>query len=303
MTEYSDQRYLHAKRTVDDRALNRGVLDALHASLAELGERPLRILEIGAGVGTMLSRLGDWGVLRRTDYVLLDRDATSLASARAHLEGWADVATVSGDVLGVKKAELEARAWFVAEEAFAFMAAPAERQRFDVVVANAVLDLMELEPVLRAIWGVLKPGGRFWFSINFDADTIFEPESRLDEHVMRLYHKSMDDRVRDGRPAGHSKTGRRLLTAIGASGADLCAAGSSDWVVFPRAGGYVGDEAYFLRHIVHTIETALSGHPELDSAAFAAWVAERFGQIERGELCYIAHQLDVFGLAPPGGSG
>ena len=31
MIEYSDQRYLHAKRTVDDRALNRGVLDALQA--------------------------------------------------------------------------------------------------------------------------------------------------------------------------------------------------------------------------------------------------------------------------------
>src|SRR5688572_7870784 len=270
MTEYSDQRYLHAKRTVDDRALNRGVLDALHASLAELGERPLRILEIGAGVGTMLSRLGDWGVLRRTDYVLLDRDAASLASARTHIEAWADTVTTPGDVLVVNKGELEARASFLAEEAFAFMTAPAERHRFDVVVANAVLDLMELEPVLRAIWGVLRPGGRFWFSINFDADTIFEPESPLDEPVMRLYHRSMDERVKDGRPAGHSKTGRRLLTAIGATGAQLCAAGSSDWVVFPRAGRYADDEAYFLRHIVHTIEEALTGHPELGSAEFAA---------------------------------
>ncbi|HEY6723588.1 MAG TPA: class I SAM-dependent methyltransferase [Polyangiaceae bacterium] len=303
MTEYSDQRYLHAKRTVDDRALNRGVLDVLHASLSELGERPVRILEIGAGVGTMLSRLGDWGVLRRTDYVLLDRDATSLASARAHLEGWADSVTTAGEVLTVKKAALEARASFVAEEAFAFMAAASASARFDLVVANAVLDLMELEPVLRAIWGVLKPAGRFWFSINFDGDTIFEPESPLDEAVMRLYHRSMDERMRDGRPAGHSKTGRRLLTAIGATGADLCAAGSSDWVVFPRARGYAGDEAYFLRHIVHTIDEALSGHRELDAAQFATWVAERFGQIERGELCYIAHQLDVFGIAPKGVPG
>lgn len=300
MNEYSDQRYLHAKRTVDDRALNRGVLDALRASLAELGEGPLRVLEIGAGVGTMLSRLGDWGVLRGTDYTLLDRDAASLASARTHLGVWAGTVTNAGDELVVQKTGLDARARFVAQEAFEFMAAPAERHRYDVVVANAVLDLMELDAVLRAIWAVLKPGGRFWFSINFDAATIFEPESPLDEVVMQLYHRSMDERMRDGRPAGHSKTGRRLLTAIGATGGELLAAGSSDWVVFPRQARYVGDEAYFLRHIVHTIEEALTGHPELDEAEFASWVAERFAQIDRGELCYIAHQLDVFGIAPKG---
>lgn len=301
MIEYSDQRYLHAKRTVDDRALNRGVLDALQASLGELEGRPLRVLELGAGVGTMLSRLGDWGILDRTDYLLLDRDATSLRSAREHLENWATSKSQAGDVLTLTKGSLEARARFVAEEAFSFMAAPDQHRCFDLVVANAVLDLMDLEPVLKAVWRVLAPGGRFWFSINFDADTIFEPELPLDERVMRLYHKSMDDRVRDGRPAGHSKTGRRLLTAIGATGAELRAAGSSDWVVFPRARRYLGDEAYFLRHIVHTIDVALTGHAELGAAEFSAWVGERFAQIERGELCYVAHQLDVFGVVPTDG--
>jgi len=301
MTEYSDQRYLYAKRTVDDRALNRGVLDALQASLGELEGRPLRVLEIGAGVGTMLSRFGDWGILDRTDYVLLDRDAASLQSAREHLEAWATSKSQSGGVLTLTKASLEARARFIVEEAFSFMAAPDQQRCFDLVVANAVLDLMDLGPVLRAIWRVLAPGGRFWFSINFDADTIFEPELPLDERVMRLYHKSMDERVRDGRPAGHSKTGRRLLTAIGSTGAELRAAGGSDWVVFPRAGRYLGDEAYFLRHIVHTIDVALTGHSELDAAEFSAWLGERFAQIDRGELCYVAHQLDVFGVVPSDG--
>ena len=37
---------------------------------------------------------------------------------------------------------------------------------FDVVLANAVLDLMDLTETLEAIWRVLKPGGLFWFSIN-----------------------------------------------------------------------------------------------------------------------------------------
>ena len=301
MTEYSDQRYLHAKQTVDDRALNWGVLDAFQASMRSLS-RPVRVLELGAGVGTMLSRLADWGVLDRTDYVLLDRDEASLRSAREHLEAWAYVCTPTAAAVTLEKGSFEARAQFVAEEAFAFMAAPENQGKFDAVVANAVLDLMDLEPALKGLWGLLAPGGRFWFSINFDADTIFVPELPLDEQVMRLYHRSMDERVRDGRPAGHSKTGRRLLTAIGATGAELLVAGSSDWIVFPQAGRYVSDEAYFLRHIVHTINVALHGHPELDAREFAHWVEQRFAQVARAELCYVAHQLDVFGIVPPAGT-
>jgi hypothetical protein len=48
--------YLLAKRTVDDRALHRGVFDRLRS---ELPPRP-RILEIGAGAGTMVARALDW---------------------------------------------------------------------------------------------------------------------------------------------------------------------------------------------------------------------------------------------------
>jgi hypothetical protein len=35
----------------------------------------------------------------------------------------------------------------------------------------------------------------------------------------------------------------------------------------------------------------------LDPVRFEAWIAERHAQIERGELVYIAHQLDFFGVA------
>jgi hypothetical protein len=36
----------------------------------------------------------------------------------------------------------------------------------------------------------------------------------------------------------------------------------------------------------------LTGHVELNAAAFAEWVQKRRAQIERGELVYIAHQMD-----------
>lgn len=52
-------RYLQAKRSVDDRAINP---DVLHTFIRSLRDRPaskneLRVLEVGAGIGAMLERL------------------------------------------------------------------------------------------------------------------------------------------------------------------------------------------------------------------------------------------------------
>ena len=52
--EYSFPHYLLAKQSVDDRALNRTVLESMKSALPA---GPLRIIEVGAGVGTMLMRL------------------------------------------------------------------------------------------------------------------------------------------------------------------------------------------------------------------------------------------------------
>lgn len=255
----------------------------------------------------MVSRLADWGILRAASYTLVDRDRDSLLEARRHLLAW------GGERLGTAMATdhplapldfggggpaLSVR--FEHADALDYLRSPRNRARFDLVVANAVLDLMDVAPALENIWCGLKPGAPYWFSINFDGDTILLPEAGLDEQVMQLFHRTMDERVRDGKPCGDSRTGRHLLEQIPASGATLLAAGSSDWVVFPREGGYPNDEAYFLHHIVHTIDLALRDSPELSHEAFARWVESRHAQVERGQLIYVAHQLDTFGLSPRG---
>jgi SAM-dependent methyltransferase len=300
MIEYSDVRYLLAKRSVDDRALNQTVLASLRTQLATLeGGRRLSVLELGAGVGTMVSRLSDWNVIRDADYTLVDRDRTGLEAAREQLQSWAGAdALPSEGKLHLGGPERDLRVRLLHANLLEHVVAAENRQRYDVVLANAVLDLLELRPALERIWQACKPGALFWFTVNFDGETIFLPELALDDQVMRLYHRSMDERIRDGKPAGDSKTGRRLLTLLPETGATLDAAGSSDWVVFPGKQGYAGDEGYFLHHIAHTIARALEAHPELDRAQFASWVRTRHDQIEHGKLCYIAHQLDVLGRAP-----
>jgi hypothetical protein len=107
----------------------------------------------------------------------------------------------------------------------------------------------------------------------------------------------MDERIRHGRPAGHSQTGRRLFGHLASGGARVLAAGASDWVVYPQVGRYPTDEAYFLHHIIATIAAELTLHPELDAGAVAAWVTLRHAQITRGVLVFQAHQLDFLGRA------
>jgi SAM-dependent methyltransferase len=293
---YSTVRYLQAKQPIDDRALNRHVLAELERLVRQ---RPatLRVLELGAGVGTMVSRLADWNVLGRAEYTLVDREADSLAAARRHLESWGTVTQSSVDAIAVEKGDHRLDVEFVRADLFEYLGGASRGEKFDLVFANAVLDLTDLEPTLPRIWQALAPGAAFWFTINFDGETIFLPELANDALIAELYHGTMT-RDAGGTRAGHPETGRRLLLAIPASKARLVAAGSSDWVVFPTDGKYPGDEAYFLHHIVNTVHDTLRGRPELPERDLEQWVASRHAQADRGELVYIAHQLDVFGLGP-----
>jgi hypothetical protein len=169
-----------------------------------------------------------------------------------------------------------------------------------VLIANAVLDLVDVPAVLPGLLRLLVPGGAYWFTINYDGESIFVPGHPHDDAVMRAYHRDMDERVRYGRPAGESRTGRHLFHHLRNAGAPALAAGSSDWVVHPAPdGSYPADEAHFVGRILATIRDALRSRPDrVDAADLAGWLAVRERQLAAGELVYIAHQLDFAGRAP-----
>ena len=299
---YSFIRYLSAKKSVDDRALNRYVWKSLAQALPQSRkDEPLRVLEIGAGIGTMLERAIAWDLLEFAHYTAIDAQSQNIETALIHLDKWAvrhdfnvrrtENGLVLADQRRVVRVELEA------VDLFAFIERERGQRTWDLLVAHAFLDLIDLASALPDILGLLTDGGLYYFTINFDGVTAFEPQidPALDELILDLYHRTMDERLTEGKPSGDSRTGRHLFTQLKAAGAHVQEAGSSDWVVFPGAQGYPQDEAYFLHFIVHTIHQALENHPELDPVRFNAWVAERHAQIERQELIYIAHQLDFMG--------
>jgi len=289
-------RYLAAKTTVDDRALNYHVLAELRRLMPAGAPR---VLEVGAGLGTMVARLMDWGVVGAGEYVLLDADRRLLDRSRQWLCDWAAARGLRDELLadGLRVGDLQVR--LVHAELSSYLetvhGAPA-----DVLIANAVLDLVDVPAVLPGLLRLLIPGGVYWFTINYDGESIFEPGHVRDELIMQAYHRDMDERRRYDRPAGESRTGRHLFHNLRAAGAPALAAGSSDWVVSAGPdGNYPGQEAYFLRSILDTIQTALRGRPDrLEPAELADWLAARRRQLAAGELVYIAHQLDFAGRWP-----
>jgi SAM-dependent methyltransferase len=289
-------RYLAAKTSVDDRALNRHVLAEL-CRLMPAGAP--RVLEVGAGLGTMVARLIEWGIVSCGEYILLDADRQLLDRSRAWISNWAASRDLRSKLLpdGLRVGDLRVR--MVHAELGSYLEA-AHGQPADALIANAVLDLVDVPAVLPGLLRLLVPGGVYWFTINYDGETIFAPGHPLDDQVMQAYHRDMDERVRYGRAAGESRTGRRMFDYLRDAGAPALAAGSSDWVV--HAGperNYPADEAYFLRCILNTIEDALHDRVDrLEPADLADWLAERNRQLEAGQLVYVAHQLDFVGRWP-----
>lgn len=302
--EFSFIRYLAAKKSLDDRSLNRHVFSTLSRSLSAFsGPEPLRVLEVGCGLGTMVERLLDWGPLRRlAAYTAIDLQPENITAARERLKAYATregySLTADAGIFHLQFGPGQSLSLTLeAIDLYDFLQREQGRETWDLLIAHAFLDLVDLPATLPPLLSLLRPGGYCYFTLNFDGATVFLPpiDPEFDRRIEELYHQTMDQRLINGRPSGHSRTGRRLFQQLPAAGAQILAAGSSDWVVHPGPAGYLGDEASFLHFIINTVANALQGHPQLPEDRFREWVEERRLQIERAELIYLARQLDFLG--------
>jgi len=286
--DYSFPHYLLSKQSVDDRALNRIVLESLKACLPDT---PIRVIEVGMGIGTMLVRLLRWDLIQKADFVLVDEIAENVETAREWIPRWAmesgmSVERSGEDFIRIFDQSHDFHIQFECADVFDFIqknSVPA-----DLLIAHAFLDLMPMPESMPKLLSLTKKLA--WLTINFDGMTSFAPtiDTALDEQIERLYHATMDARP----TGGDSRAGLHLFSHLQKAGAEVLAAGSSDWVVHASGGKYPEDEAYFLHFILHFFEESLTGNVNLDANEFANWLAERHAQIERGELVYIAYQLD-----------
>lgn len=308
---YTFQRYLLAKRTVDDRALNHHVWETLHRELARRASppRPLTILEIGGGIGTMVERLLEEDRLPATSYHLLDEQQENIVTASSRLRPHLSAAqphphpSAPFQLAPTYQLSLQAPTGvshnlnLYTSDLFDFLNRAGSLDNVDLILAHAFMDLVDIPSTLPLFTGTLAPGALLYFTINFDGATVLEPtiDTAFDALVEQVYHRTMDERITNGKPSGDSHTGRHLFHQMKTANIQVLDAGSSDWVIIPHRGSYPHDEAYFLHFIINTMSGALQNHPDLDPARFRDWIATRHRQIEQGELVYIAHQLDYLG--------
>lgn len=300
---YSFRRYLEAKRSVDERAFNQRVLGCLQSEL-EARSSPLRVLEVGVGIGATIKRVATWDALPgEVEYTGVDVDPDLIQATRERLLQRSTEptfeATASDGPLVNKRDDRR----FVVElddrDVFGFIADAV--QKWDLLIGQAFLDLYEVRPTLSSLTSAMDSDGLLYLPITFDGGTILEPpiDTGFDDEIERRFHAHMDGDLDAGTDRGDSRAGRHLLSVLTELGGEVLATGGSDWVVVPEEDGYPADEAYFLHHIIETIRGALGDDRALDSDRFNRWVEIRHRQIEDGELVYIAHQLDVLCSCPP----
>jgi hypothetical protein len=298
-----DSRYLAAKKTIDDQSLNHHVWETLqHALQQRSANESLNILEIGAGIGTMFERVIDRNLLTGpVTYIATDSDPGQLAAARQYLSQWAKrrghTLWWSGEYGGeLRTSRTDISLSLALASAEELSAGAYTLNPFHLVIAHAVLDLVDFPVFLPGILSRLTDCGMAYFTCNFDGETLFLPETEYDQEIIGLYHASMETRLR-----GASRTGRRLLSFLQGPNLDLLAAGSSDWIVHPRNYGYSTDETFFLHAIIDTVEKELAKKPSPPSS-LTAWATLRRRQVEAGELSLLARHLDLLARrlpAPP----
>lgn len=292
-------RYLAAKKSVDDRSLNRFVWNQLKMALStQIFEGPLKVLELGCGIGTMVERLIEWELAENVIYVGIDSRVENIQAAEERIGVWG---SRNDYQLSFKTEHIALRKdnffWKVSFREADVTTFHTNTGYYDLLIANAFMDLINIPGALNRFAHWLAPGGLFYLTINFDGVTIFEPISDLvrEAKLISLYHQSMDDRQVNGQRSGDSQTGRHMFSHLRDAGAKILSAGASDWVVYPNIDGYPADEAFFLHCILDFFEHTLKSHTDLNQGELENWLKERRGQIERAELSYIAHQLDFLG--------
>jgi SAM-dependent methyltransferase len=236
--DHTDPRYLDAKASVDDRAVDGRVRDRL---LSALPERPT-VFDAGCGTGVALGRLRGWGVDPEA-YHGVDTDAGLIAVARdRHDEP--GVSFAAGDAVAAAERVATAERAVTAGE-------PVPTP--ELAVAGSFLDLVPVGEAMDALAAVVAPGGLVYAPFTFDGTTGFTPSHPADDLVERLYHAEID-----AQPGRNTHAGRAAVDHCRRADGTLLAVGASDWVVRPTADGdYPADERYFLATILGYVADAL----------------------------------------------
>jgi len=285
--------YLAIKQAIDDRSLNQSVWQALAASLqSQVGSHGFKILEIGAGTGSMVIRLLDAGLLNHCQYVAVELEPGFARVAENRLSVWAGSHGYMMDVIGPSSWTLEKDGkvieiqWLAAD--ILEFASAFDSGSFDMLIGHAIIDLLPVPQCLPGLLNLVKPGGGYYFSLNFAGVTSFSPSNPRDLEITEAYHRDMDTRF-SGINWRASQTGQVLGSWLKKQGHLVLAEGDSHWQLSSGPSPSAADNR-FIGNILDTMAKALAGLEGLED-----WLNLRRRQADSGNLLFFAANRDYFG--------
>ena len=305
---HSMQDYLEAKRRVDLRCLNRYVLGAFRKLIEAV--RDPALLDLGTGTGLMIRKLAAMRLNGNARIIGVDLDEGSCLAAVGFIKhdlahfGYQSTtenrSQAETGLCGRIQAQREECCLHIEVKAGDVLAAGTPWRphglQFDAVTANAFVDLLPLKDIVALVRRLLKPGGLFYTTINYDGMTTLLPLSTdvdFEEELLLCYNRSMELRRAGGRATGGSRTGSRLYGVLLEQGFGILGWGSSDWSVVPKQGRYGPGEANFIRAILQMIHDEGWNSGKLPQRKLERWLSERLEALERGGLSFMNHQIDA----------
>ena len=291
--DYPD--YLSIKKSIDDMSMNQKVWSAMSLWIQDYYKQGeiIRILEIGAGIGTMIERMLDTGLLTYCNYTAVEVEPEFREVAYDRLVKWAQlkkyiVTRKSESVWLLTRDEVKIEIEWLTEDVLNINHRYTTAY-FDLIIGHAIIDLLPVPSCMPDILSMVKFNGAYYFSLNFAGQTVFNPVLPGDENISNAYHNDMDKRFPDidWRP---SQTGLLLGKWLNNQGHNIIAEGPSDWIL-DSGNNQIDPGNLFITNILDTIEKAL-----VDLTQISEWTTTRREQLQSGELQFYATNCDFFGI-------
>ncbi len=290
--------WLLLRFAADEASRNPALVQAVSAYAAGMRDARIRVLDLGAGAGANLLHIAPLLRVATQRWTLVDRDAALVARVQAFHDSFARHHPELFEVHGQR---LRFQDKLVSYQAhignFLDPACLIYRESPDLVVANAVFDLMTVEQLgtfldlARARWAQSRPP--MYFTIHPDGDVRFQPGDDDDERVVSLFHAHMRREQSFGRAMG-ATSADELLRALESRGFQVTMAPSSLRMRGDDRSLLHANLDFFVSAAGEMI--AMGEAPGMTAPVLQRWAANKRQLIEEGALTMEIGQRDHWAL-------
>jgi hypothetical protein len=276
--------WLALREPADRAARNSGMLATVAAAFA--ARDALSVVDLGCGTGSTL-RCCAPAFAQRQEWILVDRDADLLESARRELHAWADVAETRGDTLVLTKAHQRISVIFHQADLADGLGCVREN-RVDLVTASALFDLVTPAWIHELVTTLRSRQLPLYAALTYNGEEAWAPAHPDDAIIHRAFLAHMRGDKGFGPSAG-AAGGDVLAAALSASGYAVATA-SSPWRLDVESAELTGQ-------VANGIAEAAAATGSVSEDIASAWASFRAASAATADALVVIGHVDLW--APP----